>query len=189
MGLFDIFRKPKPAVPLPQLCYDIAYFILPHYAHSDYQKLRNMCQQTPSSVGPFFYVMACQMRKIEPDVEIARRFSWHVGQFQDGRDYLTLEYPPPPAVDMSRVTPEEIVSGSSDFVLAPHFSCVIRDSEGACSYYILGQSPIGGGTTLRCITADGANCNLGPGPNPTLADFHTRLSGHRLSHSIEEQVD
>ena len=26
MGMFDWFRKPKPAVPLPQLCYDVAYF-------------------------------------------------------------------------------------------------------------------------------------------------------------------
>jgi len=187
MGLFDIFRKRKPAAPLAQLCYDIAYFILPHYAHSDYNKLRDMCQQTPSSAGPFFYVMVCNMRKIEPDIETARRFGWHIGQFQDGRDYLTLEYPPP--ADISHVRPEDILSGNSPFVLAPHYSCVIRDADGVCSYYILGQSPIGGGTTLRCITADGANCNLGPGPEPTLEEFHARLSDRRLSHSIEEQVD
>lgn len=33
MGLFDWFRK--PAVPLPQLCYDVAYFVLPHFAFRD----------------------------------------------------------------------------------------------------------------------------------------------------------
>ena len=54
MALFDIFKKRKPAVPLPQLCYDIAYFVLPHYAHEDFAKLDDMCRQTPTSAGPFF---------------------------------------------------------------------------------------------------------------------------------------
>jgi hypothetical protein len=39
MGLLDWFRKPKPSVPLSQLCYDVAYFILPHYAFQDLAKL------------------------------------------------------------------------------------------------------------------------------------------------------
>jgi hypothetical protein len=90
---------------------------------------------------------------------------------------------------MAGVAPEYIISGNCPFVLAPHYSSVIRDTDDACSYYILGQSPMGGGTTLRCITADRANCNLGPGPKPTLEDFHARLSGRRLSHSIEQTTD
>jgi hypothetical protein len=116
------------------------------------------------------------MRKVEPHIETAKRFRWHAGRFQDGRDYLTLEYPPPPPIDMSHMTPEDLMAGDSPFVLAPHYSCIIRDSAGTCSYYILGQSPIGGGTTLRSVTADGANCNLGPGPEPTLENFHARLN-------------
>ena len=175
MALFDIPRKRKRAVSLPQLCYDIAYFILPHYAHSDYAKLRSMCEQTPSAAEPFFYVMACQMRQMEPDADTARAFQWHAGEFPNGSHYMTLEYPPPPQVDISGMTAEEVMSTENPIVLAPHFSCVIRDPEDNCSYYILGQAPFGGGTTLRCVTAERMNCNLGPGPNPMLDEFHAAL--------------
>lgn len=176
MAWFNIFKKREPAVPLPQLCYDIAYFVLPHYAHADFAKLDDICRQTPSSAGPFFYVMACQMRKIEPDIETAKMFQWHVGSLNGEIDYLTLSYPTPPPVDMSNVSPEELINSRSPLVLAPYFSTVLRDRENKREYYILGQSPIGGGTTLRTITAFGANCNLGPGPNPTIEEFHAALS-------------
>ncbi|QDU74263.1 hypothetical protein Pan97_12700 [Bremerella volcania] len=176
MGLFDFFKKPKPSVPLPQLCYDVAYFVLPHYAHEDFEKLDGMCRETPGTAGPFFYVMACQMRKVEPDVETAKTFHWHVGSFHGVVDYLTLAYPTPPPVDMAGKSPEELLRSQPPLVLAPYFSSVLRDREGKISYYILGQSPLGGRTTLRCITADGANCNLGPGPTPTIEQFHAALS-------------
>ena len=176
MALFDVFKKRKATVPLPQLCYDIAYFVLPHYAHQDFAKLDDMCRQTPGSAGPFFYVMACQMRKIEPDIEIAKTFQWHVGALNDSSDVLTLSYPTPPPVDMSDASPDDLLNSQSTLVLAPYFSAVLRDREGNSQYYILGQSPIGGGTTLRCVTSDGANCNLGPGPTPTLDAFHAALN-------------
>src|ERR1041385_5189045 len=92
MGLFDWFRKPKPAVPLPQLCYDIAYFILPHYAFRDLAKLADLCLNTPTLAGPFFYVLAAQARKVEPDTEDARRFRWHHGQLDEAHEYFALEY-------------------------------------------------------------------------------------------------
>lgn len=172
MGLFDIFRKPKPVVPLEQLCYDVAYFLLPHYVYNDVQKIIDLCLSTPTAAGPFFYVMACQMRKVEPVMEDAPRFRWHRGDLGRNREFYVLEYPTPPPVDMSQVSPEEIVSGEAAFVLAPHFSGVIRDpGTGNVDYYILGQAPIGGGTTLRSVLQDGVNCNLGPGPEPQLEAF------------------
>lgn len=170
MGLFDWFRKSKPSVPLPQLCYDIAYFVLPHYAFKDLDKLADLCLNTPTAVGPFFYVMAAQMRKAEPDTEDARRFRWHHGQLSEDLEYFALEYPLPPPVDLSDVSIEQLVGGGTRLVLAPHFSVVIR-GRGEVQYFILGQAPIGGGTTLRCILPEGANCNLGPGPEPELAAF------------------
>ncbi len=176
MALFDIFRKRKPAVSLPSLCYEIAYFILPHYAHGDFAKLKDMCEQTPSAAGPFFYVMACQTHEIEPDIETAKVFKWHVGEFANGSQYFTLEYPVPPPVDMSDMTTEQVMAARDSIVLAPHFSCAIRCVDDSLSYCVLGQSPIGGGTTLRSVTADGANCNHGPGPNPTLNGFHNYLN-------------
>ena len=75
-------------MPLPQLCYDVAYFILPHYAFKDLAKLADLCLNTPTVAGPFFYVMAAQARKVEPDPEDAKRFRWHHGQLDDGREYL-----------------------------------------------------------------------------------------------------
>jgi hypothetical protein len=170
MGLFDWFRKPKPTVHLAQLCYDVAYFILPHYAFEDLDKLADMCLDTPSTAGPFFYIMAAQARHIEPDANDARLFRWHHGQLSEGREYFALEYPQPPPIDMSEMSVEQMMHGGSTFVLAPHFSAIIR-GETDVQYFILGQAPIGGGTTLRCILAEGMNCNLGPGPEPKLTAF------------------
>jgi hypothetical protein len=52
-----------------------------------------------------------------------------------------------------------------DGVLVPYFSAIVRDkATDERSYFVLGQSPLGGRTTLRCVTRDGANCNLGSGP-------------------------
>jgi hypothetical protein len=170
MAQFDSFSKSTPAVTLPQLCYDVAYFILPHYAFNDLAKLADMCQNAPTAAGPFFYFMAAQMREVEPDDEDATRFCWSHGQLGEGREYFTLEYPTPPPVDMSDASIDQMVGGGGDFVLAPHFSAILRGAGGV-HYFILGQAPIGGGTTLRCVLHDGANCNLGPGPEPTLAAF------------------
>jgi hypothetical protein len=171
MGLFDWRKSRKLEVSLPQLSYDIAYFILPHYAFNDVAKLEDIGLNTPFAAGLFFYIMAAKQRKIEPVVEDAKRFHWHRGQLTDGREYFALEYPPPP-VDMSLVPLEEISSGRTKLVLASYFSAIIPGTQTAgAQYYILGQAPIGGGTTLRCILADGANCNLGPGPEPILSAF------------------
>jgi hypothetical protein len=170
MGLLDWFRKPKPAVPLPQLCYDVPYFVLPHYAFKDLSKLADLCLNSPTVAGPFFYIMAAQARKVEPVTDDAKRFHWHHGQLSEGREYFALEYPTPPPVDMSDVPIEQMVGGAKSLVLAPHFSAIIRGAAGV-QYFILGQAPMGGGTTLRCILPEGMNCNLGPGPAPELLAF------------------
>jgi hypothetical protein len=172
MGLFDRFRKPKPSVSLPQLCYNIAYFILPQYVYNDPNKIVDLCSNMPTAAGPFFYVMACQLSKVEPSAEDARLFRWHHGRSGEGREYYVLEYPTPPPVDLSELSPDDLVSGGGFPVLAPHFSGMIGAvAMGEFNYYILGQSPMGGGTTLRSVLSEGSNCNLGPGPEPHLASF------------------
>jgi hypothetical protein len=166
MGLFDWLRKAKPAVPLSQLCYDVAYFILPHYAFKDLAKLTDLCLNTPTTAGLFFYVMAAQMRKVEPDTEDGKQLRWHHGQLSECREYFALEYPTPASVDLSDVPMEEMFSSGTKFVLAPYFSAIIRESGSPVGqYFILGQAPMGGGTTLRCILPEGMNCNLGPAPS------------------------
>jgi len=115
--------------------------------------------------------MACQARGIEPDMNVATRFTWHHARFDSTRDYFVLEYPSPPPVDMSAADPESLLRGNNPSVLAPHFSAILCGESAATEYYILGQAPLGGGTTLRCILPEGMNCNLGPGPKPDLHEF------------------
>ena len=187
MGLFDRFRKKdkqdNPPTPrsssLPSISYGIAYFVLPHYAFQDCDKLVTMFIDTPATVGPFFYLMGCQMQELEPVHEDAGGFKPHHGELDRERDYFLLQYPVPPPVDFSgmdptRVDPEELP------VLAPHFSVVIRHrATKEVRYFVLGQAPIGGGTTLRCVTPDGMNANLGPGPGPELEEFLAHLRASR----------
>src|SRR6266568_3357692 len=175
------FKRPKAAAAvqtpsktpsLEQLSYDVAYFVLPHYAFKDLDKVIEMWTKTPSSTGPFFFLMACQMRKVDPDMNRATEFRSRYGGLPGIGRYYLLEHPKPSAIDLSNRDPMEIVEQGESFVLAPYFSAIIPQSEsGDVMYYILGQSPIGGGTTLRCLTRDGINANLGPGPSPTAESF------------------
>jgi hypothetical protein len=166
----DTVSQPDTTVTLPQLCYDVAYFVLPHYAFKDLEKLAHLCLATPTAAGPFFYAMAAMGRKIEPDTNDAQRFHWNHGRLTRDYEYFLLEYPVPPAVDMSDTSLEQMISDGIKFVLAPHFSVILRGVD-KVHYFILGQAPMGGGTTLRCILPDGANCNLGPGPEPQVTAF------------------
>ncbi len=169
MGLFDFLRKPKPGVPLAQICYDTAYFVLPHYAFNDVVKIVDLCTNSPTAAGPFFYLLACQMRKIEPNFEHAKQFQWRHGTLEGDKLFFALEYPVPPPIDMSNISPEQLIATGKPPVLAPHFSIVIQDpGTKETTYFVLGQAPLGGGTTLRCVERDGRNCNLGPGPEPQL---------------------
>ncbi|MGC4045692.1 MAG: hypothetical protein QM758_18020 [Armatimonas sp.] len=165
MPLFDFFKKRKSAPEfvrtseLPQLCYDIAYYILPQYAYLKLDRL-NAIVSDEDTAGLFFYTMICNKHGIKPDPEVGRTLRWHTGTFPDGSTHLTLEYPTPPPVilDIEKI------------ILAPYFSSVIETKKGAVGYFILGQSPVGG-VTLRTITPDGVNANLGPGPAPKLDTF------------------
>ncbi len=162
-------QQPGATVSLPQLCYDVAYFILPHYAANDVAKVAELCRDAPSAAGPFFYIMASLGRKVEPDPEDGRRFRWHHGSLTEGKEYFALEYPAPPSVDMSDASFGEIMA--KGFVLAPHFSVIVRSVvTGEADYFVLGQAPMGGGTTLRSVSGS-VNANLGPGPEPRLEAF------------------
>lgn len=88
---------------------------------------------------------------------------------------------------MSDVSIDQMVGGGTKFILAPHFSAIVRGAV-EVRYFILGQSPIGGGTTLRCILPDGNNCNLGPGPKPELAAFLHAL-GDRETQQAQPGAD
>lgn len=179
MGIREWFRPRKaPSVSLPQLCYDIAYFILPGYAYGDVAKVADLCLNTPDAAGPFFYVMACVARKSEPVIEDAKRLRWHHGQLGETAEFFVLEYPAPPPINLTEADIDKVLNASEPLVLAPYFSAIVRDAASDSStYYILGQAPMGGGTTLRHLSSDGMNSNLGPGPQPVLADFLAAVQG------------
>jgi hypothetical protein len=179
--MFDNFRKKTqppaaPAlVPLEQSSYDIAYFLLPRYVFGQIDRLIRQCIDTPTAAGPFFYVMACQAREVEPNIDRATEFKWHKGLFYESRQYLALEYPCPVPVDMDDSDPITLLQSGQKIVLAPHYSVILYGDDSEPVYYILGQAPIGGGTTVRQILDGGMNCNLGPGPSPTLDAFLGRI--------------
>jgi hypothetical protein len=162
-------------VSLPQLCYDVAYFILPQYAHEAFDRLAGICRGMPGTSGMFFYMMACSGRKAEPDIDAGSQFRWHLGTLGGTTEYFLLEYPTPPTFDMSDESFGEALAGGGMPVLAPYFSVAVRDTAtGRADYFVLGQAPMGGGTTLRSVvwTAESKmNCNLGPGPEPRREAF------------------
>ncbi len=176
MSFFDRFRKkkeePKPAdaAPqyyLPRVSYTVAYYLLPHFVFHDCENLIKRCVETPESAGAFHYLMACRHHRFEPVKEDALRFRFHQGQLDDSDDFYALEYPVPPPLneDADRMKP----AGIKGLLLAPHFSVVLRHRETVgVKYYVLGQAPLSGGTTLRSLTANGVNSNHGPGPEPQL---------------------
>lgn len=160
-----------PGYNLPAISYAAAYFILPHYAFKEIGRIEDLWLQQRQSAGPFIYLMACQLHKQEPVREHALGFLPHHGTLDGNRDYFLMEYPAPPPVDFSGMDIAALESTEPP-VLAPYYSAVVRDLDTpAVSYYVLGQSPIGGGTTFRRVEGDGINANLGPGPAPTMDDF------------------
>jgi hypothetical protein len=174
----DSSRKREPTVSLQHICYDIAYFILPYYVHNEPEKIVTLCTKSPSAAGPFLYLIACKHMEIEPRTEDASRLCWHHDRLDDRRDCLVLEYPTPPPVELSEASLEQLSSG--DFTLAPYFSAVVHEGGGCVGgYYVLGQAPMGGGTTLRSVSRDGTNSNLGPGPEPRLESLLAALRGRR----------
>jgi hypothetical protein len=176
MNIFDPFRKKQPeptinnTVSLPQLCYTMAYFVFPYYVFDGKTKLPSLYKETPENATFLLLFIAYKKEGIEPNADKeefknqVQRFQWHEGAFDNTHKFLALEYPTPPAIDMSK--------GMGNFVLAPYFSVILLGDTP--EYFILGQSPVGG-TTVRRLNKDGTNYNLGPGPKPSLENFLTTI--------------
>jgi len=168
MGLFDLFRKKADAAPkgrppqdLPNISYGMAYFMLPPLLYQDPARIRGYFENAEIPAGSFLYVMYCKAQGIEPLRADAALFRSHTGVLREGTTYYVIEYPPSPPADLGR-------PGAT---LAPLFSAILwTEATGGVAYYILGQRPFGG-TTLRTVTPEGTNANLGEGPPPELDAF------------------
>ena len=161
---------------LPQISYWVAYRLIPHYTFQSLDKAIETWTKNPATAGPYFYLMACQMRETEPVKEDARAFSTAFGTLNDF-DYYLMNYPVPSSVQFFGKDPMATMEEGKRIILAPHFSTILKHrTSGEVSYYILGQAPIGGGTTLRCITESGSNANMGSGPAPDPDLFLERVA-------------
>jgi hypothetical protein len=174
------FNKPKQTAPptpvqrpsLEELSYDIAYHLLPQYAFNELHKAVEMWTKSPCIAGPFFYVMVCDLQKVAPDMNVAVQFRSRHGVLPGVGRYYLLEHAKPAGIDLSDHDPLEMAERGERYVLAPYFSIIVQQADpGNVMYFVLGQSPMGGGTTLRRITPKGANLNLGPGPSPSAENF------------------
>lgn len=172
--MHDSHVSTESEIPLPRLCYDIAYYILPIFVNEYTSQLLQLCQTRPEKAGECLYELACQRRGIAPEPEVARQFRWHADTLADGRQVLTLAYPEPPPVE---IDVEHFPSAEGQVTLAPHFSALILEDDDPPAHFVLGQAPFGGGTTLRMFMDETSHCNLGPGPSPTLENLHGVLAG------------
>ena len=159
-------------VSLWQISHALAYFVLPQYAFNRLHKVEELFQNNPNTAGPFFYAMACQLRKAQPIRADAEHFYWQVGELDESTDFFVMVHPNPPPINSSSTE----LTNEHHPVLAPFFSGIVRNRDtGKVSYFVLEQSPSleeGSSTTLRSITLDPlVNSNLGPGPEPDLDSF------------------
>jgi len=134
--------------------YTVAYQILPHGIFNNVEKINNLWRNEPDVAGHALYQMACQSLKTTPDETIGSQFRAQVRELE-GHSFYILEYPAP----------------GESAIPAPYLSCIHFENSGSTpKFYILGQSPMGD-TTLRSVTGDGMNMNLGPGPEPAIDPF------------------
>ncbi len=146
---------------LAKFCYGTAYLALPKLLFAQTERTIGYFVNNEYPEGPYLYMMATRILKVEPVREHALSFQAHSGELSPRKNYHILEYPTPPPFDLAQ----------KDAVLAPFFSAIIHNTADAeVAYYVLGQNPVSG-TTFRTVTPDGANANMGPGPQPELDTF------------------
>ena len=145
--------------------------MLPQLLFSDTQRAIGYFTNPDLPAGPFLYALFCKAQGIEPVPDHARAFQTHSGALGEGRTYHVLEYPWPrqEVVNLRDTVTGPLIPGGA--VLAPFFSAILQtQTTGEVAYYTLGQRPMGG-TTLRTVTREGMNANLGEGPVPELSAF------------------
>ena len=152
-----------------QIAYDVAHSLLPGRAHADAQGLRSEFEASPDARAQFYFTEAAKGCKKPPKAEFVRAVRGHTGRLDSKRDYIIVEYPQFPAIDLLAEAPGG-PAPPSGYVLAPYFSAVVIDrASGEVRYFVLGQSP-DARTTLRKVSPS-ANTNLGRGCEPKLEAF------------------
>ena len=153
-----------------KVAYDTAYFVLPRYAHGEIERIKSRFEEAPDLGAMFYFVLAAKMRGEEPNIDDVRQLRGHVGKLETGWNYIVVEYPRFPAVDLLKESDVNLHAALGSHVLAPYFSAILEDRfTGEVRCFVLGQSP-DAMTTLRTVTAT-TNANLGRGCEPELELF------------------
>lgn len=161
---------------ISQVSYWIAYKVIPRYVFQAFDFFSKMWTQTPTAIAPFYYLKACQEGCVNPAVDDAKLYSAESGVLGATHNYYLMTYPTPAPIDLSGIDLESVVKAGVVPVLAPHFSVAVQHrGTTKLSYFVLGQAPMEGGTTLRTVTARGDNSSLGIGPEPIKQRFLDRV--------------
>lgn len=147
---------------LAKVCYVSSYMFLPDLIHKRWPEFKSAW----SSDVPFPLYLALTVAsslKMTLSSSQLSRFDYFEGKLVgETIEYFLIQYP--------ALTQQGSSLGQFSSI-RPFFAVVLnRPSSGERWLYILGQSP-SSGTTLRCVTADGANCNCGPGPESSARAF------------------
>lgn len=147
--------------------YAVAYFLLPQLIFQDWEDFSAKLTSEREQVGPLLYFIASKQSGREPDPSTAKQFATQQHVLEDGVTCYLFLFPPP---RVQRVYP---------YLAALLHHTTTNERE----YFVLGQSPFAGGTTLRQVTP-GMNTNLGSGPEPTPEAFLAALE-QRGSREVE----
>lgn len=170
---------------LANVCYTIAYKLLPKRLYSEPQK--TLLTFTLKGEGAsFWYEIGCQARRRQPIEEDRRSFNTFYGRMATDVDSYILEYPSPPPLNilefqdhLTHPVPSRVDIDTP--VLAPYFSGILhRKSDHHLRYCVLGQG-IGNRATLRSVGPNGQEAVLGFSPEHSLDAFvgilHSFASG------------
>lgn len=152
-----------------RIAYDTAYFVLPRRVHADIEEVQSEFEESPDVAAQYYFLHAAKSRAVVPNPDDVRAVRAHTGCL-DRQDFIVIEYPRYPAVDLLAELPAGVPSFGISHVLAPYFSAVVVDRlSHEVRYFVLGQSP-DADTTLRMVSPE-MNANLGRGCAPELAEF------------------
>ena len=160
-----------------QVAHDMAFNELPPRAHSDMGELRSEFEEPPDMAVARYFLQAAKHRGVKANADDIRRLRVHTGQLDDRRDFIAVEYPRFPVIDLLADLSGGLPPGAGGYVLAPYFSAIafVRDTDEA-NCFVLSQS-LGATTTLRVLTPT-RNLDLGTGCEPELNAFLKLVRRH-----------
>lgn len=167
------FMKNSPAsvatdLDLARISYQVAYFIWPQIVYKDWTVLQSEWASSFPPVISFPITVALLLGR-RLSLPQLRAFRAMQGELMEGVDYYMMQFPVPPEARLVKgidgdMEAFQALPKDQRPVLGPYFAVALRKrANNERKFYVLGQA-IEFGTTLRCVTAEGLNCNCGSGP-------------------------